>query len=88
MFCISKCFINFANRKRALPRAYSFAQWYQYMGTYVTALMIVGCRLTPGYVLSHMNVMGQIMEQLQLKRNVAQKAAFMVISLYSLKHIA
>ena len=54
------------------------SQWYQYMATYVTALMIVGCRLTPGYLLSHINVMGQIMEQLQLKRNVAQKAAFMV----------
>ena len=48
------------------------------MQTYVTALMIVGCRLTPGYLLSHINVMGQVMEQFALKKNTAQRAAFMV----------
>jgi hypothetical protein len=67
--------------KRSAPRTISYCQWYQYMGTYVTALMIVGCRLTPGYLLSHISVMGQIMEQIALKKNVAQRAAFMVIYL-------
>ena len=48
------------------------------MNVYITAVMIVGGRLTPGYLVSHMNVMGQVMEQISLKRDVAQKAAFMV----------
>ena len=56
----------------------TFAQWYSYMNTYVTAVMIVGGRLTPGYLLGHVNVMGQVHEQLQIKQDVAVTAAFMV----------
>ena len=60
----------------------SIAKWYQCMYTYVTALMIVGGRLSAGLLLNHITVMGQILEQLALKKDVAFKDAFLVCCLF------
>jgi hypothetical protein len=60
----------------------SIAKWYQCMYTYVTALMIVGGRLSAGLLLNHITVMGQVLEQLSLKRDVAFKDAFLVCCLF------
>jgi hypothetical protein len=47
------------------------------MNVYVSALMIVGTRLSAGLLLNHITVMGQIMEQLNLKKDVNFKEAFL-----------
>ena len=56
----------------------SIGKWYQCMNTYSTALMIVGGRLTAALLMNHMSVMGQVLEQLALKKDVAIKDAFLV----------
>jgi hypothetical protein len=68
-----------ANEKKEAKkdRPLTIVQWYQCMQTYMTAVAIVGGRLSPGVLITHMQVMGQVMEQLALKPHVHMKSAFM-----------
>ena len=71
-------------RKREKPRPLSIHKWYQCMMVYVNAVIIVGGRLSPGILINHMTVMGQVLEKLQLKcREVNFKAAFAVRFFYN-----
>ena len=56
------------HRKREKLTIPSIAKWFQLMNVYAYALMIIGGRLSAGLLFNHMSVMGQIMEQLSLKR--------------------
>ena len=45
---------------------------------YLTGVMVVGGRLTPGYLMNHMNTMGQVLEAFRQNDKVNYKKAFMV----------
>jgi hypothetical protein len=64
----------------------SIAKWYQCMGTYVTGLMIVGGRLSAGLLMNHITVMGQVLEQLSLKKDVSFKDAFLAYDVACRQH--
>ena len=63
-----------AKEKLRIP---TIAKWYQLMMTYASALMIVGGRLSAGLLFNHITVMGQVLEQLALKKEVLFKDAFL-----------
>jgi hypothetical protein len=54
------------------------ATWYQCMNVYLTAVAIVGGRLSAGTLMLHMNTMGRVLEALYTKKGIQHNKIFLV----------